>query len=102
MVDLEKTISLIKQQKNVIHTPMQEQENVNDDVELHTHIDGIHIEFHLLKFIAPPILSSGKDGWGFFCLICDYNTLINCGLNLCPTFLLHVKKWVEHFFAQNL
>jgi len=42
---------MIKDQENVISTiPLMEQENANEDVELHVHIDGgdIAIEFHLL------------------------------------------------------
>ncbi len=39
-VDLEKIILMLKEQKNVIPTQMLKLENVNEDVELHEHIDG--------------------------------------------------------------
>jgi len=42
-VDLEKTILMIKEQENVVHVLVLEQENVNEDVELHAHIDGVKI-----------------------------------------------------------
>ncbi len=42
---------MIEDQENVIHVvPLLEQENANEDVELHAHIDGgdIAIKHHLL------------------------------------------------------
>jgi len=42
---------MIKDQENVIPAfPLTKQENTNEDVELHAHIDGgdIAIKFHLL------------------------------------------------------
>ncbi len=50
-IDLKKIILMIEDQENaVIVVPLPEQENANEDVELHAHIDGgdIAIEFHLL------------------------------------------------------
>ncbi len=50
-MDLERTILMIIDQENVVHVvPLPKQENANEDVELHAHIDGddITIEFHLL------------------------------------------------------
>ncbi len=50
-MDLEKTILMIEDEENVVLvTPQLEQENANEDVEPHAHIDGsdIAIEFHLL------------------------------------------------------
>jgi hypothetical protein len=45
---------------------MQEQENDNEQP--------------LVIIIIPPILSSEKDGWGFFLgQICDCSTFFNCG-----------------------
>ncbi len=47
---LERTILMIEDQGNVVFaTPLPKQENANEDVELHAHIDGgdIAIEFHL-------------------------------------------------------
>ncbi len=42
-VDLEKTILMIKEHENVVHALVLEQENANEDVELHAHIDGVDI-----------------------------------------------------------
>jgi hypothetical protein len=50
-MDLEKNILMIKEQENVIFIdPLLEQENANEDVEPHAHIDGsdIAMELHLL------------------------------------------------------
>jgi hypothetical protein len=50
-IDLKKIILMIKDQENaVLIVPLLEQENANEDVEPHAHIDGgdIAIEFHLL------------------------------------------------------
>ncbi len=50
-IDLKKIILMIKDQENaVLIVPLPEQENANEDVEPHAHIDGgdIAIEFHLL------------------------------------------------------
>jgi hypothetical protein len=50
-MDLERTILMIIDQENVVHVvPLLEQENANEDVEPHAHIDGgdIAIELHLL------------------------------------------------------
>ncbi len=50
-MDLEITISMIEDQKNVVLVaPLSEQENANEDVEPHAHVDegDIAIEFHLL------------------------------------------------------
>jgi hypothetical protein len=50
-MDLERTILMAEEQKNVVLVvPLQEQENVNEDGELHAHIDegDIAIELHLL------------------------------------------------------
>jgi hypothetical protein len=50
-VDLERTILMIEEQENVILVArVLEQENANEIVELHAHIDGsdIAIELHLL------------------------------------------------------
>jgi hypothetical protein len=48
-------------------SPMVMQERENDDKQ------------PFIIIFTPPILSSGKDGWGFFGQICDYNTFFNCG-----------------------
>jgi len=50
-IDLKKIILMIEDQENaVLVVPLPEQENANEDVGLHAHIDGgdIAIEFHLL------------------------------------------------------
>jgi hypothetical protein len=50
-MDLERIILMIKDQENVVHVaPLPKQENVNEDVEPHAHIDGgdIAIELHLI------------------------------------------------------
>jgi len=67
-MDLERTILMIED-LNIIDLgiPLLEQENANEDVELHAHIDGGDIKISLIIIITPPILSSGEDGWeGFF------------------------------------
>ncbi len=69
VMNLEKTILMIEEEKNVIPIPMPEQENANEVIIIYSP-----------PFLStPPILSSGEDRWGFFCQICDYNTLHNCG-----------------------
>jgi hypothetical protein len=82
-MDLEKTIFMIKD-LNIIDLgiPLLEQENANEDVELHAHIDGGDKKTSLIIIITPPIFSSGEDGRGvfFFCQICDCNTFFNYGL----------------------
>jgi hypothetical protein len=50
-MDLEKTILMVEDPKNIVPTaPLSEQENANEDVEPHAHIDkgDIAIELHLL------------------------------------------------------
>jgi hypothetical protein len=50
-MDLEKTILIIKEQENVIFiAPLLVQENANQNVQPHAHIDGsdIAMELHLL------------------------------------------------------
>jgi hypothetical protein len=50
-MDLEITILMIKDQKNVVLVaPFSEQKNANEDVEPHAHVDegDIAIELHLL------------------------------------------------------
>jgi hypothetical protein len=50
-IDLEIIILMIKDQENVVLiAPLPKQNNANEDVELHAHIDGgdITIELHLL------------------------------------------------------
>jgi len=50
-MDLERIILMIEDQENVVLVvPLPEQENANEDVEPHAHIDGgdITIELHLL------------------------------------------------------
>jgi hypothetical protein len=66
-MDLERTILMIKD-LNIIDLgiPLLEQENANEDVEPHAHIDGGDIKTSLIIIITPPILSSGEDGRGFF------------------------------------
>jgi len=71
---LEKIILMIKRQENVIPTLVLEEENTNEDIELHAQIDGGDILNFFYKFIAPPIFSSGEDGWGFSCQIFSCNT----------------------------
>jgi len=68
-MDLERTILMIED-LNIIDLgiPLLEQENANEDVELHAHIDGGDIKISLIIIITPPILSSGEDGWGGFFL----------------------------------
>ncbi len=40
-MDLERTILMIEDQEKLVFTnPLSEQENANEDVELHAHIDG--------------------------------------------------------------
>jgi F0F1-type ATP synthase gamma subunit len=49
-IDLERTILMIEDQENIVHViPLSKQENANEDVEPHTHIDvgDIAIELHL-------------------------------------------------------
>jgi len=81
-MDLERTILMIKD-LNIIDLgiPLLEQENANEDVEPHAHIDGGDIKTSLIIIITPPILSSGEDARGFFFnQICNYNTFFNYGL----------------------
>jgi hypothetical protein len=50
-MDLERTILMIKDYENIVPTtPLLKQENANEDVESHAHIDrnDIAIELHLL------------------------------------------------------
>jgi hypothetical protein len=50
-MDLERTILMMQDQENVVSVvPLLEQDNANEDVELHAHIDGgdMGIELHLL------------------------------------------------------
>jgi hypothetical protein len=56
VMNLEKTILMIEEEKNVIPIPMPEQENANEVIIIYSP-----------PFLStPPILSSGEDRWGFF------------------------------------
>jgi hypothetical protein len=78
------------------------QENENEDVEPHAHIDGDDIlNFLYYTLLAHPSSQVERMG-GVFGQNCDYNTLFNCGpINLCPTFLLRVRRWVGQFFCPS-
>ncbi len=81
-MDFERIILMIKDQENVVPTtPLPKQENANEDVEPHAHIDGgdITIELHLLKLLPHPSFQMERMGEVFFCQICDCNTFLNCG-----------------------
>ncbi len=93
-VHLEKTILMIKRQKNVIPTLMLEEKNTNEDIEPHAQIDGSDI----LNFIYNLLPKVGV----FFlvnCFVAIPLLIIFLKPHLCPTFLLHMKRWVGHFFG---
>jgi hypothetical protein len=80
-MDLERTISMIEDQENVVFAnPLLEQRNANDDVEPHAHIDGgdIAMEFHFL-LLPHPSFQVERMGGVFLGQICDCNTFFDCG-----------------------
>jgi len=66
---LERTILMIEDQENVVPVvPLSEQENANEDIESHAHIDGgdIAIELHLLYLLPHPSFQVERTSGGFF------------------------------------
>jgi hypothetical protein len=66
---LERIILMIEDQENVVLVvPLSEQENANEDIEFHAHIDGgdIAIELHLLYLLPHPSFQVERMGGGFF------------------------------------
>jgi hypothetical protein len=80
-VDLEKTISMIKKQENVIHVALVlKQKNANEVVEPHAHIDGGDIlNFSYYNLLSHPSSQAERMGGIFLGQICDYNTFFHCG-----------------------
>jgi len=81
-MDLEIIILMIEDQENVVLVvPLPEQENANDDVEPHAHIDGGDIAMNFTYYNYYPTHPFKWKGWVgiLFCQIFYYNTFFNCG-----------------------
>ncbi len=64
-VDLQKTISMIEKQENVIHVAlMMKQKNANENVEPHAHIDGGDILNFLYCNVLPHPSSQAVERMG--------------------------------------
>jgi hypothetical protein len=75
--NLGKTILMIKIHENLVPTPMLEEENKNEDVELHAQIDGSDILNFLYNLLPHPSFQVERMGEVFFCQSFCYNTFVN-------------------------